>query len=337
VLESCGARSHNARSSPRRGATCPSGATTDALPAPAGVRAQAVDGDGTLADDFSIGGDRRIAWIHNGPSPAATSSPAIAEDGLPAGLGSPRVASQARRVPILLLPEFGVMPTPGNQAAPVQRAPRVIFLALSALAGAVAISATIQGLGIDFRIRAGVVSGAFAFGLLIRLSRSLDWSHVLIVVLSAACGLFAVWVLAPSDSPNAAATTAVEHVRLAAPPPGFTFSGDHFDRVRGTVRSLRQGSSLWLMVQTVGDDRPYLMSKPCAIDEAARFRCPPAYAGNPHFTQRHIRVMVRIFDSATVRQVIGDWENARAHGRTSLSYGGPLGHPGASVVVYRAA
>jgi len=52
----------------------------DTMPAPAGVRAQAVDRDGTLVDDFRIGGDRRVVWVRNAPSPAATSSLAIAEE-----------------------------------------------------------------------------------------------------------------------------------------------------------------------------------------------------------------------------------------------------------------
>ena len=52
----------------------------DAVRARAGVRAQAVDRDGALVDDFRIGGDARIAWIRNAPSPGATSSLAIAEE-----------------------------------------------------------------------------------------------------------------------------------------------------------------------------------------------------------------------------------------------------------------
>jgi L-2-hydroxyglutarate oxidase LhgO len=52
----------------------------DAVRAGAGVRAQAVDRDGTLVDDFRIGGDARVVWIRNAPSPAATSSLAIAEE-----------------------------------------------------------------------------------------------------------------------------------------------------------------------------------------------------------------------------------------------------------------
>lgn len=52
----------------------------DALPADAGVRAQAVDRDGTLVDDFRLGGDGRVVWVRNAPSPAATSSLAIAEE-----------------------------------------------------------------------------------------------------------------------------------------------------------------------------------------------------------------------------------------------------------------
>lgn len=52
----------------------------DAVRAGAGVRAQAVDRDGALVDDFRIGGDQRVTWIRNAPSPAATSSLAIAEE-----------------------------------------------------------------------------------------------------------------------------------------------------------------------------------------------------------------------------------------------------------------
>jgi (S)-2-hydroxyglutarate dehydrogenase len=52
----------------------------DAVRAAAGVRAQAVDRDGALVDDFRIGGDRRVVWVRNAPSPAATSALAIAEE-----------------------------------------------------------------------------------------------------------------------------------------------------------------------------------------------------------------------------------------------------------------
>ena len=52
----------------------------DAVPGPAGVRAQAVDRDGTLVDDFRIGRGGRVLWVRNAPSPAATSSLAIAEE-----------------------------------------------------------------------------------------------------------------------------------------------------------------------------------------------------------------------------------------------------------------
>jgi len=67
----------------RRAATLLPGITAaDVEPAPAGVRAQAVDPDGTLADDFRLsrpdpGG--RVLAVLNAPSPAATSSLAIAE------------------------------------------------------------------------------------------------------------------------------------------------------------------------------------------------------------------------------------------------------------------
>jgi L-2-hydroxyglutarate oxidase LhgO len=53
---------------------------TDALPARAGVRAQAVDRDGSLVDDFRLGLADGVVWVRNAPSPAATSSLAIAEE-----------------------------------------------------------------------------------------------------------------------------------------------------------------------------------------------------------------------------------------------------------------
>lgn len=45
----------------------------------AGIRAQAVDRDGTLVDDFRIDVEDRITVVRNAPSPAATSSLAIAQ------------------------------------------------------------------------------------------------------------------------------------------------------------------------------------------------------------------------------------------------------------------
>jgi (S)-2-hydroxyglutarate dehydrogenase len=51
----------------------------DVMPAPAGVRAQAVDPDGSLVDDFRIHRIGRVTAVRNAPSPAATASMAIAE------------------------------------------------------------------------------------------------------------------------------------------------------------------------------------------------------------------------------------------------------------------
>jgi L-2-hydroxyglutarate oxidase LhgO len=58
----------------------PAIAPEDVLPAPAGVRAQAIDRDGSLVDDFRLGVNGRVAWVRNAPSPAATSCLAIAEE-----------------------------------------------------------------------------------------------------------------------------------------------------------------------------------------------------------------------------------------------------------------
>jgi L-2-hydroxyglutarate oxidase LhgO len=51
----------------------------DVVPGPAGVRAQAVAADGTLVDDFQVHSLGSIVAVRNAPSPAATSSLAIAE------------------------------------------------------------------------------------------------------------------------------------------------------------------------------------------------------------------------------------------------------------------
>jgi L-2-hydroxyglutarate oxidase LhgO len=51
----------------------------DLLPAPAGIRAQALARNGTLADDFLFAESARALHVRNAPSPAATSSLAIAE------------------------------------------------------------------------------------------------------------------------------------------------------------------------------------------------------------------------------------------------------------------
>jgi L-2-hydroxyglutarate oxidase LhgO len=54
-------------------------ATADLVPGPAGVRAQALDPDGSLVDDFRITRIGPVTAVRNAPSPGATSSIAIAE------------------------------------------------------------------------------------------------------------------------------------------------------------------------------------------------------------------------------------------------------------------
>ncbi|MGK2950080.1 MAG: L-2-hydroxyglutarate oxidase [Acidimicrobiales bacterium] len=63
----------------RAAAYLPGLGTGDLERAPAGVRAQAVQADGTLVDDFVVARHGPVVAIRNAPSPAATSSLAIAE------------------------------------------------------------------------------------------------------------------------------------------------------------------------------------------------------------------------------------------------------------------
>jgi 2-hydroxyglutarate dehydrogenase len=51
----------------------------DVLPGPSGIRAQAVDRDGRLVDDFVVHRTDRALHVRNAPSPAATSSLALAK------------------------------------------------------------------------------------------------------------------------------------------------------------------------------------------------------------------------------------------------------------------
>ncbi len=57
----------------------PDVSAADLVPAPAGVRAQALDPDGSLVDDFRINRIGPVTAVRNAPSPGATSSMAIAE------------------------------------------------------------------------------------------------------------------------------------------------------------------------------------------------------------------------------------------------------------------
>jgi L-2-hydroxyglutarate oxidase LhgO len=52
--------------------------SADLVPGPAGVRAQAVGADGSLVDDFLVHSTANMVHVLNAPSPAATSSLAIA-------------------------------------------------------------------------------------------------------------------------------------------------------------------------------------------------------------------------------------------------------------------
>ena len=53
--------------------------SADIVPAPAGIRAQAVAPDGALVDDFSFTESKRVLHVVNAPSPAATASLAIGD------------------------------------------------------------------------------------------------------------------------------------------------------------------------------------------------------------------------------------------------------------------
>jgi len=68
---------------------------SDLVPAGSGIRAQAVDRDGGLVDDFRVDHVGPLVVVRNAPSPAATSSLAIAERIVSRLLGQDAVAPEA--------------------------------------------------------------------------------------------------------------------------------------------------------------------------------------------------------------------------------------------------
>ena len=74
----------------RCAASSPSSASPTCCRGPSGIRAQALDRDGRLVDDFVVHRTERALHVRNAPSPAATSSLALAKliaDEADAGLG----------------------------------------------------------------------------------------------------------------------------------------------------------------------------------------------------------------------------------------------------------
>jgi (S)-2-hydroxyglutarate dehydrogenase len=69
----------------------------DVVRGPAGVRAQAIDADGSMVDDFRISRLGALVAVRNAPSPAATSSLAIAEHIVEGVLPRPRRPPAPRR------------------------------------------------------------------------------------------------------------------------------------------------------------------------------------------------------------------------------------------------
>jgi len=78
VMEVCGSLSRS-RFVAAAQRYVPDLAVADVVSGPTGVRAQAVDRDGSLVDDFRVDHMGRVTALRNAPSPAATSSLAIAE------------------------------------------------------------------------------------------------------------------------------------------------------------------------------------------------------------------------------------------------------------------
>ena len=98
---------------------CPELTVDDLLPAPAGIRAQAVRRDGTLVDDFLLVETDAMVHVLNAPSPAATAAMPIAAHIADRALRAPLTAGpqRARWAPVRRGPPRPPRP-PGRRPAP---------------------------------------------------------------------------------------------------------------------------------------------------------------------------------------------------------------------------
>lgn len=127
--------------------------------------------------------------------------------------------------------------------------------------------------------------------------------------------------------------SASPHLQILWPPSGIAV-GEKESGVRGVVSGLSQGDTIWLMSQTVGNTRAYLMGEPCAIAQSGHWSCPPVYFGSaPNY--QHYYIFVRILDGKAQQQAIEEWGNVRSEGKNALFYPMPIGQAAGRIEVHR--
>lgn len=237
-----------------------------------------------------------------------------------------------------VLPVFGKVT---SRLPPDRRSagPAGIFVLLAAIAAALGTAGLLRGFGAAPEILLAASAGVFADQLL---SHSADeppsWIRLSLICLAAGFAGFATWtvVLLRSDQVTASSGDgpAPAQVEILSPPAGAAVRATLMG-TRGRVSGLRQGEVIWLMAQTVGDERYYLMANPCPVDSRGRWRCGPVYLGPDRVDHHRYRIWVRILDGEALNQAIERRATSAAEGQADMPCPSPFGRAGGSVVVQR--
>lgn len=175
-------------------------------------------------------------------------------------------------------------------------------------------------------------AGMFASSLMRGSKHDGDWSHLVIVGLAISLAGFATWTVMLLGAGGKRSALAEQpkrigqpYVKIESPPSHDIVVREKFSGVKGFASNLPQGETIWLMSQTVGDARSYLIGEPCAIAESGHWSCPPVYFGTSEPNYQHYYILVRALKGKTLQQVIEEWGNVRSEGKNALSFAKPIG------------
>lgn len=221
---------------------------------------------------------------------------------------------------------------PSNKAP--RRDPHTLFLLAGAFVAAASIAAIFKTLDGPLQLIVAAGVGASVDVLIKDSKHAGDWSHLAIVALSIALGFFATWTVILLHASGKTAASVQPHVQILSPAAGVAV-GEKFSDVNGLASDLPQGDTIWLMSQTVGETRSYLMGEPCAIKPSGHWTCPPVYFGTSKPNYQRYNILVRLLDGKTQQHAIEEWGNVRGEGKNALSYPEPIGKSSGSIEVHR--
>ncbi len=216
---------------------------------------------------------------------------------------------------------------------------RVSYL-LVAVAATVATVGILNGLEAAAPLAAAAAAGTFAYRVFAPRQQTLGWIEISVVLLAAACAGFCCWTIVLLKARRATSAHQAGNVGKATrveieTPTRNQAVGQDLDGMRGTITGLAPGDTVWLMVQTVGEDSYYPAQSPCAFKAPDEWSCQRLYVGPRGFDRHRYRILVRVLDGHTQQTVINGWAAALGARRKTVSYDHPLGRPVKDVIVHR--